>query len=158
LGINLAAIGTILIDGENVLRGLNPFHCEDGLPTQACFILKRDHPPNDGLSFGILKAAREQAEVAPLGSAQGITAEEFATLMSADYGIAILSVGEAVVPIRARAAGFVQNDEAAWGQHRAAHAMLTGYQAFTDKDRKDLQRHLAKLAARAVLKNPAPRS
>jgi hypothetical protein len=159
VGINLAALGAVLGDGENVLRGLNPFHCEAGLPTSACFILRRDDPPREGPSFGILQAAQEQAGISPLGAAQGIPVEAFATVLpSADWGIARLNVGAALEPIRGRMAGFVQNDEEGWGPYRAAHAMITGHQVFTDKDRRDLQRHLAKIAAQSVLTNPAPKT
>jgi hypothetical protein len=158
VGINLAALGAILGDGENVLRGLNPFHCEGGLPTEGCFILKRDDAPNMGASFCIIESPPERSGIAPLGVAHGIGAETFASLLpSDDYGIARLNVGVALEPIRARVVGFVQDPEEAWGEHREAHAMLTGYQVFTNRDRRDLQRHLAKIASQSVLKTPAPK-
>jgi hypothetical protein len=155
VGINLAAFGAILGDGESVLRGLNPSHCEDGVPTEGCFILKRDDPPNMGPSFGILAATLEEDGIAPIGAACGIPLETFATVLpSGSYGIARLNVGVVLQPIRDRAVGFVRDPEDAWGQHRDAHAMLTGYQVFTNRERRDLQRHLAKIAAQSVLKEP----
>jgi len=159
VGTDLTALGELLGDGENVLRGLNPAHCDGGVPTEGCFILKRNDALNNGPSFGILEPAPEEAETAPIGARQGICVNTFAGLLpSTDYGIARLNVGVALEPIRGRESGFIQNDEARWGPFSRAHAMFTGYQSFGNQERKDLQRHLARIAAKAVLKAPAPLS
>jgi hypothetical protein len=154
VGTNLEALGEILGDGENVLRGLNPAHCEAGLPTEGCFILKRHDRIEDGPSFGILKAPESEQANAPVGARQGISSATFATLLpSLTYGISRLNVREALDPFR-NGGAFLQRNDDDWGEHRTAHSMLTGYQQLSNKDRKDFQRHLARMAARAVLKAP----
>jgi hypothetical protein len=152
---NIAAPGEILGDGEEVLRGLNPEHCEDGKPTEGCFILKAHDA--EGPSFGILVAPAEAQHLAPIGARQGISPEVFLTkLPSPDYGIAQLNVGRALQEVRGRGVVFVQTDDDDWGEHRAAHAMLMGYQALEKRTIKDLKRFLAKLAGEKVLKKPVP--
>jgi hypothetical protein len=142
-----------------VLRGLNPAHCEAGLPTEGCFILKANDDPDDGPSYAIQEAPREQAAIFPLGARFGISADVFLTVLpNPDYGIARLSVGRALQEVRANGVTFAQKDDENWGQHRTAHAMITGHQGLGRKTRGDLQRHLAKLAAEAVLKAPAERT
>jgi hypothetical protein len=156
VGIDLAALGEILGDGEDVLRGLNPKHCQDGLPTEGCFILKAYD--TEGPSFGILVAAPEAHNTAPLGVRQGISPELFSTLLpSPDYGVARLNVGRALQEVRGRGVVFARIDDEDWGEHRTAHAMLIGYQALEPRARKDLQRFLARLANEAVLKRAAPK-
>lgn len=157
MGTNLEGLGEVLGNGESVLRGLNPRHCEAGLPTEGCFILKPRDPLDDGPSFGILKVSDDELADAPLGARQGIVPDIFETLLpSLDYGISQLSVREALDEFRQLGAGFVQQDDTDWAEYRTAHCMLTGYQRFSNKDRKDFQRHLARIAAKAILKNPAP--
>jgi hypothetical protein len=157
VAINLAALGEILGDGEEVLRGLNPKLCEDGLPTEACFILKAQDV--EGPSFGILIAPPEAQPIAPLGARQGISPELFLTkLPSLDYGITQLNVGRALQEVRSRGVVFVQNDDEDWGEHRTGHAMLTGYQALGRRTINDLKRFLAKLATEAVLRKAAAKA
>lgn len=156
MGTGLAAFGEILGDGENVLRGLNPKHCEDGLPTEGCFILRRNDPPDDGPSHGIHEADHDQAANSPLGAAQGISVAAFLTVLPApDYGVARLNVGAALDPIRGREIGFVQKDDAKWGNFANAHAMVTGHQSLSNRECKELVRHFTKLAVQSVLKKPA---
>jgi hypothetical protein len=155
VGTNIAAYGAVLGDGEDVLRGLNPIHCDGGLPTEGCFMLRRNDPPDDGPSFGIQEAPAEKAATAPLGVAQGVAPGLLATLIPAGFGIARLNVGEALAEVRGRGVGFVQKDDESWGDYKDAHAMLTGYQEFRNRDLKDLQRYLAKLASGTVLKPPS---
>jgi len=156
VAINLAALGEILGEGEEVLRGLNPKLCEDGLPTEACFILKAQDV--EGPSFGILVAPPEAQPIAPLGARQGVSPEVFLTkLPSLDYGIAQLNVGRALQEVRARGVVFVQSDDEDWGEHRAGHAMLTGYQVLGRRTINDLKRFLARVANEAVLKRAAPK-
>jgi len=157
LGTDLAALGEILGDGEEVLRGLNPTHCDGGLPTEGCFILKAQDA--EGPSFGILEAPTEAQCFAPLGVRQGISPELFATLIpNLDYGIAQLNVGRALQEVRGLGVVFVQVNDSDWGEHQMAHAMLMGYQTLEPRTRKDLQRFLAKLAAEKVLKKPKPKT
>lgn len=154
MGTNIAVPEVVLGDGEEVLRGLNPTHCDGGLPTEGCFILK----PHDeeGPSFGILAAPAEAEQVAPVGARQGISPELFATLLprpaNSEFGVAQLNVGRAVQQVRAAGVRFLQVDDTSWGENRAAHAMLWGYQTLEPKIRKELQRFLARLAAEKVLK------
>lgn len=156
MGTNLAAHGEILGEGEEVLRGLNPKLCEDGLPTEACFILKAHD--TEGPSFAILAASPAAQDIAPVGARQGVSPEVFATLLpqpdDGEYGVAQLNVGRALQEVREREVVFVQINDADWGEHQAAHAMLIGYQALEPRTRKDLQRFLARLAVENVLKRP----
>ena len=153
MGTDLTALRDILGDGENVLRGLNPKHCENGLPTEGCFIIKAHD--EEGPSFGILIALPENESAAPLGARQGITAELFATLLpSADYGVSMLNVGTALQEVRGRGVIFIQIDDDHWGEYRHAHAMLSGYQTLERRTLNDLKRFLAKIAAQNVLKRP----
>jgi hypothetical protein len=78
-------------------------------------------------------------------------------LPSLDYGVAQLNVGRALEEVRARGVVFVQNNDEDWGEHRAGHAMLTGYEALGRRTINDLKRFLAKLAKEAVLKKAAPK-
>lgn len=155
MGANVGALGDILGDGEEVMRGLNPAHCEGGLPTEGCFILKANDAIDDGPSYGIFLAPGAQPELAPLGVRQGISAEIFATLLPHDrYGIARMNVGRALEQVRGRGVAFRQKDDEDWGQHRGAHAMITGHQGLEPRTRKDLQRYLAKIASEGVVKSP----
>lgn len=159
MGTNLGYGREVLTDSEHVLRGLNPFHCKAGLPTEGCFILKANDPPDDGPSYAIHEAPAEQAHSAPLGVRQGISANVFlAALPGPDYGIARLNVGSALQHVRAYGVVFVQKDDESWGEHCRAHAMITGHQVLEPRTRRDLQRFLAKLAAEQVLRTPLDRT
>lgn len=154
MGINLGCIGEVLTNSEHVLRGLNPKHCEDGLPTEGCFIVKATDPVNDGPSYGIHLAPPDQ-EAVPLGVRQGITAEIFLTkLPNPSYGIARLNVGQALQNVIGSGVRFVQKDDEDWGEHRAAHSMMTGHQQLQRSTLNDLKRYLAKLASQGMLKAP----
>lgn len=152
MGINLVPLGEALTSEENLLRGLNPVYCEEGLPTEQCFILKKSDIVHDGPSFGIEKPG------GPVGQRQGLTHQEFAALMSPGYGAARVNIGEALMHIQTSPAAFYQKDAEDWGEHRRAHAMISGHQNFTNRQLRDLSRHLTKLAAKAVLKSPAPKA
>jgi hypothetical protein len=157
VGTNLAALGAILGNEEYVLRGLNPKHCEeDGLPTEDCFVLSRTHPIDDGESFGIFIAEQADVDTRPLGAAHGVTVDIFSTLIpSPNYGVSLLKVADALEPVRERNIAFIQKDEDLWGAYRSAHAMLTGYQEqFTKQERREIVRHLTKLAAKSIVKTP----
>ena len=157
MGINLTALGEILGDGEEVLRGLNPAHCDNGLPTEGCFILKAHDL--EGPSFAIMIAPPEAQDTSPLGVRQGISPDLFLTLLRRpDYGIAQLNVGSALQHVSELGVVFAQVDDEEWAEHRSAHAMLTGYQTLEPRTRRDLQRFLARLAAEKVLKKPAEKN
>ena len=151
MGTNLAALGTVLTDGEVVLRGLNPkLSDEKGHPTERCFKIVADDPLDDGPSFGIAKMSHGSEAVAPLGVRQGITPEELPTVLpNKDWGVARLKVSEALEHIRGTV-GFVQKDADAWGEHRRAHCMITGHQSVQTEERNNLRRHLTKLALKDV--------
>jgi hypothetical protein len=154
VGINLG-IFPALGSQEDVLRGLNPLHCKDGVPTEACFILKPNHPMDDGISFGILRANGAEAEGKPFGAAYGISPEVLTGLMpQPGYGVARLNVGSALEPVQGGPVTFLQREAVEWENYRSAHAMMTGYQTITNKERKELGRHLTRLACQAVLIPP----
>jgi hypothetical protein len=151
VGISVAPLGEILTDGEELLRGLNPKHCENGMPTEGCFILKAQDV--EGPSFGILLPGPGAEQLAPIGTRQGISPDVFLTkLPSTNYGIAQVNVGRALQEVRARGVAFAQNDEEEWGEHSGAHAMLIGYQGLERRTLNELKRFLAKLASERVLK------
>jgi hypothetical protein len=152
VGINVAPLGEALTTEENLLRGLNPRHCEEGLPTEQCFILRRSDMVHDGPSFGIERPG------GPVGERQGLSHPEFATLMSAEYGVARVNIGQALQHIQTSSVAFYQKDAEDWGQHRRSHAMISGHQSFSRRQLGELSRHLTQLAVRAVLKTPAPKT
>jgi hypothetical protein len=151
VGTQLANLGVLLTNGENVLRGLNPKLVDDrGLPTERCFKLVVADPFDDGPSFGILKMPPEQESVAPLGVRHGITPEQLVTVLpSANWGVARLSVSDALKEV-ASSVGFVQKDAPEWGEYHAAHCMITGHQALETQERNNLRRHLTALAVKDV--------
>jgi hypothetical protein len=152
VGINVVPLGEALTTEESLLRGLNPRHCEEGLPTEQCFILSRSDAVDDGPSFGIERPG------GPIGERQGLTHQEFAAIMRAGWGVARVNIGEALQPIQTRSVAFYQKDAENWGEHSRAHAMISGHQSFTKGQLRELSRHLTKLAAKAVLKTPAPKT
>lgn len=151
MGTNLAALGTVLTDGEVVLRGLNPKLSDDkGLPTERCFKLVANDPIDDGPSFGIAKIPQGQEAVAPLGVRQGITPEDLLTVLpNNDWGVARLTVSEALEHVRGTV-GFVHRIAEDWGEHRQAHCMITGHQPLQTEERNNLRRHLTNLALKDI--------
>jgi hypothetical protein len=160
VGTNLTPHQEVLGVGENVLRALNPIHCdEDGKPSEGCFMLRRNDLLDNGPSFGILAASPEQAQIAPLGARRGISWEVFATLIDRpEWGVARLNVGAALHELSGQGPEFVQKDDPDWGQHAPAHAMIRGHQSLTNRGMKELQRHLARLACQNILKIPAAKA
>jgi len=140
--------GEVLTDEENVLRGLNPQYCESGLPTPDCFMLKKKDLVHDGPSFGIENPG------GPIGQRQGIPHDQFALRITEGHGVARLSVREALEHVRERGVRFYQKDAEDWGEYTSAHCMISGHQEFTKGQLRELMRHLAKLACKAVLRKP----
>ena len=150
MGANLAALGTILADGEVIMRGLNPKLTDAGQPTERNFMLSANDQLDDGPSFGICKMPEGQEAVAPLGVQQGIEPEALPTVLpNAKWGVARLRVSEALAEVRGTVA-FVQKDAEDWGEHRRAHCMIAGHQSLQSKQRNDLRRHLTKLALKDI--------
>lgn len=149
MGTNVVSLGEALTSEENLLRGLNPRYCEQGIPTEQCFILRRSDVVHDGPSFGVERPG------GPVGERQGLTHQEFAALMTAEYGVARVNVGEALQHIQTSSVAFYLKDAEDWGKHRGAHAMISGHQSFTRRQLGELSRHLTQLAVKAVVKAPA---
>lgn len=137
------------------MRGLNPLHCRDGVPSEGCFIFRRDRGP----SFAIRAPGPSAAGGKALGRQVGISPDDFLSHMRAGWGAAGLNVGDALRDLRHAypdaAVAFHQKDEASWGEHARAHAEISGHQQLANKAVDDFRRHLARLAARNVLIRPA---
>jgi len=132
-------VGEIIPDAEDVYRGLNPKFLDEGAPTMESFMISSSDPIDDGISFGRVRDISAENLLIALGKPS--------------WGVAQINVAEALVEARATGCviDFRQKDADDWGEHRAAHVMLTGYQSMKKKDRNDLRRYLAKLAARKIV-------
>lgn len=126
----------------NVYRALNPVHMQEGLPGENHFVMRQKHEPGDGVSLG----------VAVLITLSQMRSLEVLRQLFRDepFGIAELNVEEALEPVAESGISVIQQDDPTWGAYQAAHAVLTGYQAFAGAAGKkrisELQRHLVKLA------------
>lgn len=123
-----------------VYRALNPKHLEGGLPGDNHFVVNRKHPPGDGVSVGI----------ADLISVSQLRSLRVIQTYGQACGVAELNVGEVLAPVATLGISVLQKDALDWESFGGAHAVITGYQTlagnFGKQARRDLQRHLVKLA------------
>ncbi len=124
---------------ESIYRALNPKH--GTLPDDNHFVMLRGHPPGDGVSTGIasLISVSELRSLAVIKQKCG-----------GACAVAELPVSEVLAPVAMLGISVIQQDAPDWGAFSGAHAVITGYQALTDKEGKqriqEFQRHLVKLA------------
>jgi hypothetical protein len=143
LAAPVVAQGDVVGQDQTLFRALNPKHYEEGMPGENHFVLRRNDPPNDGLSTAVTSL---------------ISLDDFRTLpvlveyLGAGFGVAELTVEEIAAKVREHGLPIrvIHSPEESWGVHRDAHAVITGHQELTgNAGRKkilDFQRFLMGLA------------
>jgi hypothetical protein len=126
---------------ESIFRALNPKHLENGLPGDNHFVMKQNHEIGDGVSTGVVS-------LVSLSELRSI--EALVQLCGERFGVAELSISEALAPVAPLGICVLQQDDLAWGAFSGAHAVITGYQSLKGNDGRrkirEYQRHLVKLA------------
>jgi len=126
---------------SSIYRALNPNHLDGGLPGDNHFVMKQNHPVDDGVSMGI---------TALITLPQLRSIEILKQSYGDGFGVAELSVAEALAPVAGTGIRIIQQDATEWGEFARAHAILTGYQMLIGREGKrkirEFQRHIVKLA------------
>jgi len=124
---------------ELFYRGLNPYHFDQGEVLSTAVVLKKKHTIEQGPSVGI-------ASLIPLTNFHGLISE----LKGTDWGVC--SFGLQVLKLLTLRAHPVP--EPLWREYENAHAVVTGYQMFSNKDIGNAERQLRDALQKSILVAP----
>lgn len=128
----------VIAESEQVYRALSLAHFQDGLPTYACFDLRKNHSLEQGPSHLLASEIPENQ----LSRFRPFYPEKSLRIT--------LFVSELIQPVRTQHVVVVRVPDAFFEEYANTHCVLTGYQALTNRELTNFRRYLLNLAISKV--------
>jgi len=126
-----------LAGADDLFRGINPAYYHGGRLLSGVFFMKARDTKDDAPSVGIVKL---------------ISLQEFQSVTKPGWGVSRFPVS-APQSLELSVEPYADPE---WGQYAQAHAVITGYQNWTNKRRDDVCRQMRNIAEKSIIVIPQP--